>query len=415
MGNLPHRREVFAAHEANRFGELVSMVALLSEPDDEGNLRIQDTYQQAYLKALLPRLGDPQSPVVNRLYKNVLDTYDERPIINIINNGIRCGNAYYLRKYPYDFSKLKALSQPEAWDEYFWALEDEADAMEQARFATYFEFNVQTTVPQRGASVIAATHLLDRLGPFSVLDVGNGRGHVLGAMALSRKEFYYEPIGVFIEDEQGRIVPRPKADDAFNELVNRPFEVGQSVGIDIQEAVGSHRPRNVELRDWASKNFYLSEYINNIKRIIDFWMLEDAMPRLQQIQFFQGDITQLHKPEMRETFEAAYPGFKADIALFSVICEQLGKEGTRNAIANTRPYMNDSHLKIFQLFGRMRSDSTVELADFWPPWSLRTYIADSRQPEMGTQHFFTIRTGRVNEIALAPAAAKLAMEKGIEL
>lgn len=421
MSSFEHgARELLRSPDVGaRFAGFKDLVDHLSGTDEDGGIRVQDVYQQSYLLALRERLGNPEYPATNFLYAYELAEYPDRSLLNIVNNGIRCGNAYWLDKgWPPDPDALGRLRDPEAWSEYFYMLEN--DPMERADFDLYFQFNIQTNFPKRYALPVAAAKLLGIIGPQRIMDIGCSRNFGLTYAALDKRQYPYEKIEVVERsDEDGAVTPNAQATAKFMQLINSNFHIAEGIGIDIQDEEIKPSLRNQRLRRWASNCFYLSEYIANLERIFDIMLLEDQ--RLPQIKFFQGDITHFE----HDVFRKAHPGFEADIVLLSTVGNQLGQLGTRAAFENTAPYMRSVEtpagpqkkgLRMLLDFVDVHPDGQLQyLTKSWPPFSYRLYVEDLSRPELGLQHFFTAENGRVPRIILERAAARLAVERGFNL
>lgn len=406
--------ERLAQHSNERFAEFQQQVRYLADTTEDGSIRVQDEYQQSYLLALIPRLGNPDFPHTNYLYKYVLKEHSSRSLINIVNNGIRSGNAYWLNKeWPPDPAKLKKLIDPGEWTEYFDQLED--NPLERWEFVLNFDFNVQTTVPQRGALPLAGAKLLGIHQPVTMLDVGCGGNYNMTYMGLDKRHYPYEPTEVVERSEDGQsLVSSPQATHMFNALVNSGFKIAKGVGIDIQNETDTKTPRGQRLQRWKRNCYYLSEYIENFERILNIMLLGDQKP--PEISFYQADVTKLKRGRLRK----AHPDFAADIVLLSTVGNQLGSEGTAKTLKYTRPFVRKEKgrrkgIRGVLDFVDMQPDGTTRYRkDSWPPFSYKYYVEDWERPELGWQHFFTAENGRVPRVIFEAAAGRLALNMGFE-
>lgn len=412
---MPERTEVerLPQHDYERFAELQHQVGYLAGNNEDGSIRVQDPYQQSYLLALIPRLGNPDFPHTNRLYADVLQEHSSRSLINIVNNGIRCGNAYWLNKeWPPDPDKLRRLIDPDEWAEYFNQLEN--NPFEQWEFALNFDFNVQTTVPQRGALPLAGVKLLKLPEPITIMEGGCGGNFGMTYMGLDKRQHPYEPTEVVERSENGKeLIPNLPATKQFNALINSGFVIAKGVGIDIQNEVDTKSPRGQRLQRWKRNCYYLSEYIENIERIFNIMLLEDQKP--PEISFYQEDLTDFNHQE----FDKAHPDFAADLVLLPTVGNQLGSEGTSIALHAAERYVRDEgDQKGSQAvldFVDMQADGTTHYPDEWPPYSYKYFVKDWAHPELGWQHFFTAENGRVRRVIFEAAAARLAIGIGFDL
>lgn len=359
-------------------------------------LNVPDIFQRAFFQALLPRLDNPEYPVLNGLIAQSLIDYPDRTAKNLADNIQRSDNNYNLRHNTPGWPA--GHNVPAAKTDFFEALE--TDPEEQQHFTKNIELNVQTNIPDRGVLLKAAALMLGHTGPLKMLDIGCSRHHISKKLAApegsSHGKYRHVDVMESIHDTEAD----HQASQRFNQLVNgTKLPIASSIGIDLQDMiVGETKRDHDKHREWARSCFYTSEYYYDSDRIQQFDYWEEAS--IPEVKFFQGDITSFD----HDKFANFFPGARQyDISYFSTVAYQLGEAGMRTAIENVKQYLRPNGLILLQDFVQVDDNGSMEfLTTDWPKGSYSMYGLDLSRQEEGFKKYFSVASGRIGRVALEP-------------
>ncbi|MDB5161235.1 MAG: hypothetical protein JWO96_615 [Candidatus Saccharibacteria bacterium] len=312
-------------------------------------------------------------------------------------NLIRCGIQYNLlnlpggRRFPDGFHSANDVEEEiKRW------YEEEPDDPNEFSKADIFENNIlrhfiNTNIPQRYVGVMIAKYIYGDEFPDEVFsaDIGCSQGEGWAQIAANLP---FDEIGIYSRDEAtGLLVPDKQQTMVINHEINKPLNVGYSLGVDLTQ------PRDAETANWALSNRRPSELMDRRLMNKDYYLSTVSLPNLA---FHLGDATDSaevvdiqraiaknwpdkpQKPNLITDFTVLYESSDEEVGvMLQNEAELLAKNGV---ILLQEPMEIDlSAPNGLRMYDDFRIPGIYKLIAYWP-----------HQKDRGFEHLATYDSGR---------------------
>ncbi len=355
----------------------------------------------------LPQNADPYTRAYERSFANHLEKNDAfRQVFgDLLNDMPDIEPSNLMRRTLKTFQHLELSANPDVfprnrsmvkeWDGSMQRLLTDEDYRDQ--FYGNIFLPIMSNVSERGVLLKAVVYLHGLREAGRVLDMGCSQNYVLKRLALEGRpdlpDLAYNQVAVM--GRKGRkAVLDPLLTHRLSVLLNRaPLELGPSVGIDIMPFDRDGRLTARAMSDSLYMGELVMDKLTRQRHIL-------AHERVKNVSFVNADAETVTPDEIG--------GGNFDISYISTMLYQMPRETVKTIIANAERATHDDGIIVVQDFvRRMNPSGSLQFYKHWPPYTYGLWVKDKTRPDLGFQKYFSVYSGRVENIIPHPALGRL--------